>query len=259
MNIFSVGINKYGGGSSLYGCVNDVGNLHTALQAMIYQPDTRWIMTDKEATGAKIRDGLKWLQGQGGTVIFQYSGHGTLIADKSGDEADKIDGAIVPVDYGKKGVILDDEIAAFVDKATKCKVILLFDSCYAGETQRGALIKASERLLRRPIPRFIQTKATPPNSTLINYDSKKFLDINSERSVLVATSQPTVTSADAYIDNKYQGAGTYAMIRAWRQLGRTASYLRVQEVANAWLLQNRYEQRITLGGTAANLQKPFLT
>jgi hypothetical protein len=62
---------------------------------------------------------------------IHYSGHGSQIRDTNGDELDKIDEVIIPLDYQTNGVITDDELLNII-KTIKCRTILLFDSCHSG-------------------------------------------------------------------------------------------------------------------------------
>jgi len=65
--------------------------------------------------------------------FFQYSGHGTEVKDKSGDEKDGFDEALCPLDGG---VIIDDWVFAnFIkvfEKQPKTRVFALFDCCHSG-------------------------------------------------------------------------------------------------------------------------------
>lgn len=271
MNIIKVGINAYGGGASLQGCVNDILDFEEKSKLMLAPPTVTYRLFDKDATGKNIRKvfdeavkasmfSTKDARRSPSTVIFQYSGHGTYIKDKNKDEKSGIDGAIVPVDYSKNGVILDDEIGRFADRLKPAKLIILLDSCFAGQAQRfGFIPNGVKRMMGFSTPRFLRVKGTPKNTTLANYDPTKFLDINFETSVLVATSCPDETSADAFIGSKYRGAGTYSLMLAWLALGKSADYFKIQEWANNWLRANGYAQRIMLGGTIANLKLPFMT
>jgi hypothetical protein len=62
---------------------------------------------------------------------FHYSGHGSQIRDTNGDEVDRLDEVLVPLDFQQNGFIVDDEIFTIV-KNSKCKTILIFDSCHSG-------------------------------------------------------------------------------------------------------------------------------
>lgn len=64
---------------------------------------------------------------------IHFSGHGTSVLDRSGDEADGRDEAICPVDYAEAGVITDDlltRILRLFHPATK--VVCVFDCCHSG-------------------------------------------------------------------------------------------------------------------------------
>jgi hypothetical protein len=64
-------------------------------------------------------------------IWIHYSGHGSRIADRSGDEADGFDEVIIPLDFQKVGVITDDIIFSVI-RNSKCKTLLFFDSCNSG-------------------------------------------------------------------------------------------------------------------------------
>jgi metacaspase-1 len=70
----------------------------------------------------------------GDALFLHYSGHGTKVADTSGDEADKNDEAIVPVDYNDVGLIMDDDLyEALVKPLPKgAFAVCLFDCCHSG-------------------------------------------------------------------------------------------------------------------------------
>jgi metacaspase-1 len=46
----------------------------------------------------------------GDAVFLHYSGHGTKVRDLNGDEDDGYDEAMVPLDFNRAGMILDDEL-----------------------------------------------------------------------------------------------------------------------------------------------------
>lgn len=68
-------------------------------------------------------------------LILYYSGHGLQVRDNSGDEADKKDEAIVPVDYKTSGFLTDDYIYEHFWKNLKPhikQVTAIFDCCNSG-------------------------------------------------------------------------------------------------------------------------------
>jgi metacaspase-1 len=82
---------------------------------------------------------LQWLIAgaqSGDSLFFHYSGHGATQADVSPDtdEADGQDETIVPVDYQKAGMIVDDEIfdllVAPLPKGVRLTAVM--DCCHSG-------------------------------------------------------------------------------------------------------------------------------
>jgi metacaspase-1 len=105
-----IGINDYPGtGSDLHGCVNDANDWAAELSKRDF--DVR-IMLDAEATGDAMRAGIRErldAAATGDTVVITYSGHGTWVPDRDGDEPDRRDEALCPYDIGTNGPQLDDE------------------------------------------------------------------------------------------------------------------------------------------------------
>ena len=50
------------------------------------------------------------------SLFFHYSGHGSQVKDKSGDEDDNQDEVIIPLDFESAGVISDDVLKALISK-----------------------------------------------------------------------------------------------------------------------------------------------
>ena len=131
-----IGINNYKR-LPLQGCVNDVRAMFEALtERHSIGPGDTYTLLDGQATRAGILQGLQWLAVEGPDVaIVLFSGHGTRVPDLDGDEArgwsgTKYDQAIVPVDYERNGLILDDDLAAvFWTFPRETKLILILDSC----------------------------------------------------------------------------------------------------------------------------------
>ena len=111
------GINYTGTSSALNGCINDITNINNFLVKQCgYNPQNIRITTDDpkcnlKPTRANMEASIHWLaQGckAGDTLIFYYSGHGSHIADRNGDESDGRDNVLVPLDYEAAGIISDD-------------------------------------------------------------------------------------------------------------------------------------------------------
>ena len=108
-----VGINYNGTSSQLNGCINDVHKMYSYLiHQCKFDPRNIHILTDEHKitqlpTKANIIKELKWLVSKlekDSSLFFHYSGHGSYMRDKSGDERDRRDETICPLDYKKSGI-----------------------------------------------------------------------------------------------------------------------------------------------------------
>lgn len=149
-----VGIDRYPRLAERYqleGCVEDVRALSQVLVERHAFPPAHVIqLLDEAATRSGIlgamEDLLRRVVGEGDTVLFHYSGHGSQQRDLDGDEADGMDETLVPSDSGRNGTdpnldIVDDEIHAWLLRlAAKTRnIILLFDCCHSGTVSRDAM------------------------------------------------------------------------------------------------------------------------
>src|SRR5271166_2046381 len=141
-----IGINAYLHVRSLSGCVNDVEAMGTALvERFGFEPGNVEVLTGAQATRDGILAAFNRLVDRpatGDVVFFQYSGHGSQMTDREGDEPDGMDETIVPYDSGRDPYpnrdITDDEIFAWLRKLTARtdNVTLVFDCCHSGTINR---------------------------------------------------------------------------------------------------------------------------
>lgn len=272
--------------------MNDCVNLAAALRDRAPGAEIH-TLTDKKATAAHIRQALAELTvSQASTRIFQMSSHGTFLPDLNHDEVvnhnlsftetspgTTYDQCLVPIDYESSGMIIDDELGAFSDLVPESgRLIYWLDACYSGGSSRagGELFNWSKRKLKLPTSRSLpahrvtqkvieRTREAPTiirpigNRLRAGRLSKDFISFNDERSILIASAQSDQPAADAFISNKWQGAGTCALLDAWRALGPQSSYIAVVRRANVWLQTKGYAQRIQLEGAERNISRPFLS
>lgn len=139
---------------ALTGCVNDVHNMKAFLDEMM--KDTNYsikVITDEDPDNM---DRVSWSgivielfelcvsswRDDLDRVIFHYSGHGRQMAELSSGgyntlyktrEEDGLDEGIVPVDYGKYGIIRDDMLnSIFTRFNPKTRILCIFDCCHSG-------------------------------------------------------------------------------------------------------------------------------
>ncbi len=100
-------------------------------------------------------------------VLFYYSGHGSQMSDREGDEPDFYDETIIPYDSGrmphKNRDISDDEIYLWLrDLGQKTgNITLWFDCCNSGSLTRAAFGGAT-----RSVPRDDRPPSQLPESPI---------------------------------------------------------------------------------------------
>jgi metacaspase-1 len=230
-----VGINDYApvgaGGPDLRGCVNDVVDMATTLRDLGIvpaAPANMHIVTDARATRDNILAELKWLvtgAKKGDLLVFYYSGHGSYVADLSGDEPDKKDETICPHDFAAKGMIKDDDLrGAFKGIAAGVNLEVILDSCHSGTATRGSeLIPEEDRIT----PRFIEppidvsffvdyNPTIPVKRFLAPVEGKKEAVIVDMNHVLWSGCKDNQTSGEGMIGGNMRGFLTYCFCRNLR-------------------------------------------
>lgn len=217
-----IGINYRGSdGSELRGCITDVNNIRSVLiNNCGYNPQNIRLLTEDEQvkpTRQNIENNIKWLVTNclpGDTLFFHYSGHGSFVKDSAGgDETDGNDEVIIPLDYTTKGVITDDWL--FSNMITKVPVnvnLWVFaDCCHSGTMvdlkynykSMCALTKGRVTQGMRYVP--------------AEWSDRFSFSLERSREIvgnvcLLSGCLDQETSADASINNKFQGAFTYCLI-----------------------------------------------
>lgn len=221
-----IGINYRNTENELLGCINDANNIKEFLIKKGFEQNAFTLTDDTftKPTRQNIIDQLKTLltnSRPGDTVFFSYSGHGSYILDKNGDEKDGNDEMIIPLDLQP---ILDDELKDIIQKNLKKDVTLfaLFDSCHSGTV--------------------LDLKYQYLDST--NYDH--FTENNNNLETLgnvymISGSMDNQTSMDAYINNKSQGAMTWSFLTSLKELQNPTWRELVKNMRNL-LKTNGFEQ-----------------
>lgn len=208
-----VGINDYpGAASDLSGCVNDAHDWHVALLNRSY--DVRMLL-DGEATKKNIVEAILERLSRlkvGDRFVFTFSGHGTWIPDRDGDEIDKRDEALCCWDYAQGGLLIDDELFDILkNRKFGSRVTILSDSCHSGSVSR--FVAEPDSWLT---PKFI----SPSVFTDISEDevirAETVIPSGKPRSdaVLISGCADSEYSYDANFSNRPNGAFTYFACKA---------------------------------------------
>ena len=130
----------------------------------------------------------------GDILFFSFSGHGTNTIDTSGDEKDGKDEMLVALDLN---CISDDEIKSIIQTYLKKDVTLfaLIDCCHS-----GSILDLRYQYLNNNSDNTVATN-------LGNYET--IGDI-----IMLSGCMDKQTSADAYINNNFQGAMSWSFLKA---------------------------------------------
>lgn len=246
-----VGINKYKiPGSDLNGCVNDVTNVRDILLKYVgfTVKDIR-VVVNERATKKGIIDRLKWLvkgAKAGDRLLFHYSGHGSQVRDRDGDELkDRLDEIICPHDMDWDGIfIIDDELGEiFSGLPEGVNLDVLLDSCHSGTgTREGFAIERLPAELSFK-PRFLQPPLDIQCRVEDDLPVKKILKGNNPLNhVLFAGCRDNQTSADANIGGSYNGAFTYYLCKHTRETQGNITRMELIKRVRASLKFNGYSQ-----------------
>ena len=195
-----VGINYVGTDNELYGCIQDAENIASRLVGF----KTISTLTDytamKPTKAIILREFTKLLYGAvaGECLLFAFSGHGSQVNDKNGDELDGKDEGLFALD---EKLIVDDELNLIIKQRLKSGVTLfvLTDCCHS-----GTILDLKYN--------YIDYLENPKNAE------------TSGNVVMISGCRDEQTSADAYINGKSQGAMTWAFLAnlqpevTWRKL-----------------------------------------
>lgn len=266
-----VGINKYPG-CPLNGCINDIGDATDyLLKWKKFDKAGIQMLVDGRATTAAIKDKLSWLVKSAkpnDRVLFWYSGHGAQVP--SHDPAHNIAGmadVICPVDFDwSPQRMIDDKFFfdLFSTMPAGVKFNWISDSCHSGDLFRDmpGNPHANSKPRAFPVPVDIafhnevaRHKGHAPQGMA---KAARALTNNMLQVGFISGCRSDQTSADAFINGRYNGALSYYLLQALRQesADRAMAPRPIKDViavVTQSLITNRYDQRPQVEGTRINL------
>ena len=210
------GINRYQTpGNDLRGCVHDVASMRVLLGHNDFSVMHVRSLTDEQATKQRIMDSLEQMvmnMKEGDHGVFHFSGHGSQVPDTNSDESDSLDEILCPHDFDWTSTYITDdglrEILSNLHPGATLDVVL--DACHSGTGLRE---------VGDPVAKYIEYPGPWPVlvgvAGTMCYKAKELLKGHDQPNVaLWAGCRSDQTSADAFINNIYQGAMTWAFTRA---------------------------------------------
>ena len=263
-----IGINDYPGtGSDLAGCVNDARDWGGVFQAREY---TVSYLLDGAATGKAMRKALLKILGEassGDSVIIQYSGHGSFVADKDGDEPDGTDECLCPYDVQTNGPITDDELSEiYASRAAGVKLAVISDSCHSGTVAKFAPIQTPPTVVGKKAPqrkvRFLPPATFLPARQVTGMGPRLRRAASPpgrHEALLMAGCQDSEYSYDAWFQGRPNGAFTFVAIQTLSKLPKSATYQRWYDEIRKVLPSQQYPQIPNLYGTSSMKQWPLFS
>lgn len=217
-----VGIDEYQDPDvrSLQGCVNDVAMVRSLLKQFFAVPneDIRVVVNGRATKAAilhRLRDMIR--RGEPGDVlVFYYSGHGSQVRDRNGDElTDGLDEIICPydMDWDRGTYILDDTLdELFGELPPGVLLEAFFDCCFWGADARGLEPEPRPEYLRRDVrylPPPFDIAARAEGDDRVEIHRLRTSESFTERNVLWGASQEGQPAAEDYMDGRPHGIFTY--------------------------------------------------
>ncbi len=243
-----VGINKYPDPrNELRGCINDILDMEAFLsvQHTTYKKASIKKLTDKQATKKAIVEHLKWLINgaqPGDQILFHYSGHGAQApTHHPKEEADGNDEIICPYDFdwSNETTLRDKEFAQIFSTIPKgVHFVWISDSCHAEDLSRDIVNDSS--LATNTNYRFFSGE----NKTLNEAPNLSLPPITTPlNGILLSACESAQLSADAYIDNRFNGAFTHYLLKNLTKGGLHQTLQQTMQLVNSDLAMNGFDQR----------------
>jgi len=252
-----VGINKYPDPQNeLRGCINDILDMEhfIAETNKVYAKQNIKKITDREATKKGIVTQIKWLlEGAqaGDQLLFHYSGHGAQVPTLNQNlEPDGLDEIICPYDFDDSNntTIRDKEFAQLFAGIPKgVHFVWISDSCHAEDLSRD--IHTNETIIYRQF----QGVRLNNHNKLPTTKSERFNAITAPlNGALLSACASHELSADAYINNRFNGAFTHYLIKNLMQYSDSKSMQAIIQLVNMDLDKNGYDQNPEVEGLLEN-------
>ncbi len=273
-----VGINDFKGIQDLRGCLNDVKNMRDVLKTYLgFRNEDIRVLVDSRATRDNILYRLESMVNSaqsGDILVFHFSGHGSQIRDRDGDELlDHMDELLCPYDMNWDGAfILDDDLdRIFKSVPGDISLEVFLDCCHSGTGSRDVSFGRPPELgpENPSMPRFLH----PPMDIMCRAEGEEerlsptrgFTSQNrsgsrsTSRHVLWAGCHAHQTSADAFFEGDYHGAFTYHFCTHMRAHRGNISRGRLIDKIRDSLRNQHYSQipQLECGDDAAMNNRPL--
>lgn len=204
----------------LTGCVNDVALVRRTLKGFGVPNEDIRVVVNQRATKANIIHRLRKAVADaepGDVVVFYFSGHGSQVRDRNGDElADSLDEVICPydMDWDRKTFILDDDIDEILADTPADVVVEAFvDCCFWGAGPGEVDAELGKRMLDPDVrfipPPFDIAARAEGEETQLQLHSLAGCQCFEGRNVFWAASSEGQPAAEDFLEGRGHGVFTY--------------------------------------------------
>ncbi len=252
-----VGINDYKGIPDLTGCINDVLNIRHILKTCLgFTNSDIHVLFDRRAIRQTILSRLDHMVDQarpGDFMVFYFSGHGSQIRDRDGDElSDGMDELLCPWDMDWNGTyILDDDLDRIFCRIPDGAMLEVFlDCCHSGavsDAGRSAGAGPSGMVRAYPVPLDIALRAEGEEEEVMG-NLRGFRSVNrsgvrsTRNHILWAGCREGQRSREYERNGVTQGAFSYFLGRHLRETGGNITRRILLERIRASLRQAGFDQ-----------------
>ena len=277
-----IGINDYTKGPAhwdLRGCENDVAMTRQLLVTKFSFPEENIkVLLSGEATAEAIKSAIEdWLVARSqpeDIVYFHFSGHGSQLKDRDGDEKDGRDEMICPADMepGKiESIITDEQLGELLERIPANNVTVVLDACHSGTGTRD-LTRSRARFAEfepgvGPGTRSIvvssaeqsipsESSEQPATGATHKLSGSEGMEGGGELQVTISGCKDDQTSADAFIDEGfYAGALTYNLIENMKKAPPDMTYRELMDQVERDIKAGKYTQTPEIKG---DMDRPLL-
>jgi len=271
-----IGINHYQiPGNDLRCCVNDVKSMQAMLKKCYgFKPADITTLLDDQATTKVMRSEIQKLVTNakaGDVLLLHYSGHGSNVPDKNGDEADNRDEILCPTDLNWNDPLTDDWLRITFDKLNpQACLTVIFDCCHSGtatrafnfdpKAPRARYLASPWDLMATETKKKLTGRTRGIRGEIYAAGAKKSDVVTANiTETLISGCRDTQTSADAFIGGKFNGTLTYYLVDTIKNAKPPLTNRALHKQTIAGIKAGQYEQVPQLEGRAANLDRPFLS
>ncbi len=258
-----VGINYIGTNVELQGCINDTIHLSDVLvsqygfhkEDIVLLNDGGYNAVDVPTKQNIIMYMKKLVENvkEGDTLVFHYSGHGTTIRDVNYDERDGLDEVLCPVDYQNNGFISDDAILENLIKLVPqgVKLLCIIDACHS-----GSMCDLKYNFKYTGLPLSTSDYSQWADKFRLWQENKNVVNGNV---IMFSGCLDDQTSADAYINNRFQGAFTFSLIKILQNNNFQIKNKYLLKYIVATLVQDGFDQRAQFSSSSLGLFDEYFT